>query len=117
MIHKLLNCFSLAPLASPAFLVVIDLLVLLNHAVFLLVVLTSQLLLSIFLLDHLHDLLVGRDMEVFGSLPEGLAIDPDFFFLPLLDCQYLGCYFRLGCSLVWLFVPEFVFFFGVLFSP
>ena len=117
MIHKLFDCFSLAPLAAPAFLVVVDLLVLLNDAVLLLVELAPQLLLSVFLLDHLHDLFVGGNMEVFGSFLEGLAIDSDFFLLPLLDCQDFGCYLSLCCSLIQLLVAEFILLFGVLFSP
>ena len=84
--HKLFNCLGLVFLVAPAFLVVVDLLVLLNHAVLLLVELAPQLLLPDLILNHLHHFFVGSDVEIFYNFPERLALDSDLFLMVLLDC-------------------------------
>ena len=117
VVHKLLNCLGLVLLVAPAFLVVVDLLVLLDHAVLLLVELAPQLLLPTLLLNYLHHFFVGSDVEIFSSFPERFAFYPDFFLLALLDCQYFGGYFGLGCSIVRLFVSELVVLLSALLAP
>lgn len=117
MIHKLLNSFSLVLLVASSFLIVVNLLILLDHTVLLLVELTPQVLLSVFFLDLLHDFFIGSYMEIFGSFFEGLAFDAYFFLLTFFYCQNFGGYLRLYCSIIRLFMSELILFLSALFAP
>lgn len=117
MVHKLFHCFNLILLVASSFLVVVNFLILLDHAVLLFVELISQLFLSVFFLDSLHDFFVSSDMKIFGSFFESLALDPYFFFLTLLNSQNLGRYLSLYSGIIRLFMSKLVFLLNALFAP